>query len=297
MSLTITVVSEAGIWQSSDHRLSNDNGIIPEDTIKHIQMGCTDGKALISYVGIGSVDKTHISDWVRKLLRGSNGTIENNLSIIKETADKRLTPHCKSLCMPHTFSIGAFVNNEPRIYFITNRLNKSPKIVADTFSFRGIRLKNPRGSIINIEGIGSSALQRKVLKHINRIIKKNWNKPTLNKQVMDYLAFLNKTVARHPDYKNYISEDCLVSYLLRDGTAAHKFYKNEKSTRTETIPFIARGFDIKELLDAIGDDMIEDAIRGFEAMKRGEKETPKLDVSKQDQKLRRADFKPRDELE
>jgi hypothetical protein len=96
VTLTMTIVAPWGVWQSADHRLvwiERGKATEREDvSVKHLAIRCPDGVALISYSGLGALDrKLHVSDWMRELVRGENRrTIDGTLIRIGEAVTSGL---------------------------------------------------------------------------------------------------------------------------------------------------------------------------------------------------------------
>ena len=115
MTLTMTIVAPWGVWQCADHRLIwIDGGKVTdrEDfSVKHMAVRCPDGVALITYSGIGALDrKLHVSDWMRELVRGDNRrTVDGTLIRIREAATMDLARPGKAHGVVHWFVAGVFL--------------------------------------------------------------------------------------------------------------------------------------------------------------------------------------------
>src|SRR4051794_4115793 len=96
MTLILTIVAPWGVWQSSDHRLTDVQpggrivGARPNYSIKHVTIRCNDGGALVGYTGLGRVNGADVSDWLRRQLRGESRSLDETLILIRERADKYL---------------------------------------------------------------------------------------------------------------------------------------------------------------------------------------------------------------
>lgn len=118
LTLNLTIVNEAGVWQCSDHRLTSAvNGEIVDDfSEKHLAIRCRDGAALIAYAGLGQVGGVDVSQWLREILRGHSRTVDENLLAIRAAASAHLSP----VGMPHMFTAGAFLGGRGWIVQIRN---------------------------------------------------------------------------------------------------------------------------------------------------------------------------------
>jgi hypothetical protein len=320
MTFAATVVSRVGVWQVSDHRLSLANGApLPNPSIKHFILECTDGKALITYAGIGVSPKlgVHVSDWLRKLLRGYKGlTVGVALEMITQAATKNIGKYHK----PLTFSIGACINGDPILYGITNRcINTHSKSIGivPRFQLMHSKLKSRNSIILTMEGTGSLALQKwvfnefphgKFLVHddeVNRVyhrIRKRWNKPNIGVEFMNYLAYLNKFASRKLNtlpgfaaYAHTVSEECVTTFLhpktLNVNTRAHGYVP----TISMAVPTIARGWDITQLVQTLCSEFEKDGLQALQHHQQG-LPAPEPDGDKWNELLRAQDWKPSDKF-
>src|SRR6266567_527499 len=78
MTLNLTIVNPWGIWQCSDHRLTDTvtGKLVDDYSIKHVILRCPDGAALLAYAGAGRINSLDLSDWLREILRGESRTLD-----------------------------------------------------------------------------------------------------------------------------------------------------------------------------------------------------------------------------
>src|SRR6266446_4609182 len=137
MSLNLTIVNKWGIWQCSDHRVTNpETGKIEDDfSVKHVLFTCPDGKALLVYAGAGTVTKpgitVSIADWIRETLRGPNRTLDQTCKALRENATRDLAPLFLRCRIQHMFTIAAFLEGRPWIVQIRNFDAKAPRTLGD----------------------------------------------------------------------------------------------------------------------------------------------------------------------
>ena len=126
LTLVMSIAAPWGIWQCADHRLTHiDGGSVRtyEDTsVKSVALKCPDGIALISYTGVGAIGSAnlHVSDWLRKLLRGETRSVDESLIYVREAATAILGKPAARLGIPHHFLVGAFLAGQPWVAAIAN---------------------------------------------------------------------------------------------------------------------------------------------------------------------------------
>lgn len=277
MTLVITVVTNYGLWQSSDHKLVAGTNEIPDPSVKHVYLEAQGDKALIAYAGIGRVKNTHISEWVRNVLRGPPRTLLDCLWMLCEAANKNLLPISKQINVPHTFSIAAYKDGVPILYFISNRVwkkNTKVNLVGGAFKFWSVPLEGPKQRIIiNLEGQGALAtLESEARELIERTIRRRSQKPKIGRDVMGVLARLNADASVHPLSEGTVSENCLVTYLAGPKAGAEsRFYGPDNLAKDLRTQHIANGFDVNLLVDALIPVIRPRQIRELEAIQKGEK--------------------------
>ena len=129
MTLAITIIAPWNIWQLSDFRVVHlrprPNGrwkvARTEDrSMKFVQLACRDGAAHLTYSGLAMVGNDHISDWVRRQVRGYSRTVDETLIRIREAATADLAGPAKASGVIHAFVVGAYVQRWPWAVAITN---------------------------------------------------------------------------------------------------------------------------------------------------------------------------------
>jgi hypothetical protein len=157
VTLNMTIVAPWGIWQCSDHRVTD----LQQDartkiwkvtgtrdhSMKSIEVRCHDGAAVITYCGLGKLhpkSDDDISDWVRRLIRNENRTVDQTLAHICDGATRQLALPARSVETEHTFSVGAFVRGLPKVVTITNSpLAPSGRIPLQHFEIRPFPSSEP----------------------------------------------------------------------------------------------------------------------------------------------------------
>src|SRR5262245_50374867 len=133
MTQTLTLINQFGAWQSADFRLTAPDGAVTNDfSPKQVHFWCTDGTALVSYAGLGSVfpkgkdgPEVQISDWMRALLRGERHSLNSMFNKLLENATADLGQHFYNEGKLHQFSVAAFFGSKPCVVEVRNfRLQK-----------------------------------------------------------------------------------------------------------------------------------------------------------------------------
>lgn len=300
MTLVITIVSHHGIWQSTDHRLTRGGRTSDDAAMKQVRIEATDGKAILAYAGLGQVRDTHISEWVRKLLRGAKRTIEHHLAVLTEAADRKLVPHSQRIGVPHTFSVGAFKDGHPMLYFVSNRVRKEGReTIGIKFAYKGFKLNDkPYALIVNVEGLGAAAMPENQIKDmIVKIVRRRADKPSCGQDVTAALAYLNKKASKDIRSEDTVSERCLVTYLGSPADGFESRYCGWDDDQEKPIfQDISGTHDITGIINAIAPTIMEHLARKMKRRRKGEPVEDELDVDVLNKILREHDFDPTDKL-
>ena len=300
MTNVITVISNKGIWQLFDHRLTVQGQPVDDMSLKQVYLECLNGKAFISYAGLGKVKNTHISDWVRKLIRGTDRTLDDHLALIADAATKKIAPLSKAMGLAHTFSVGGFKDGEPVLSVVTNRIkDKGADLIGDKFEIKNWKIPDksrPNFAIISVEGSGAARLSSdKDGKLIQGLIKRRARKPTLGQDVMAALAYLNKRVSKLDET---VSPHCLVSYLKDpDAGLQRMFWGWDEKAKKPMFKDISGAHDVAEIIEALLPYTRAQLTTVLEAWKRGEKAELEVSTEKLNEELRKRDFSPTDKFQ
>jgi hypothetical protein len=155
----MTIVAPWGVWQCADHRLvwiERGKATEREDvSVKHLAIRCPDGVALISYSGLGALDrKLHVSDWMRELVRGDNRrTVDGTLIRIREAATMDLARPAKAHGVVHWFVAGVFLQRRPWWAVITNQPGGPGSPILDHFETIAEPADNPPRRLVAGKGM------------------------------------------------------------------------------------------------------------------------------------------------
>lgn len=255
---------------------------------------------MIAYAGVGSVDKMHISEWTRGVLRGKKRNIVDHLYVLCDAANRKLLPICKKYRTPHTFSIASYMNGQPTLYVITNRIIQDGKyLIGDKFVLSNLALENTRYRVvINVEGKGALALSKTDgCDLVSKTIKRLAAKPTLGKTVAYALYRLNLKASKDQRSEGTVSQNCMVTYLARptDGVDTF-FYGWDPAVNKPMLQSVMGGLDVTNIVETIIPFSSDYMRRQLEALKKGGPFNEKLDIDALNDRLRRNHKGPSDEF-
>ncbi len=125
MTLIITLLTEATIYQSADHRLTNsDTGDLLSDAAsKRVTLQYGDWDGLVSYTGVGRWDGRDTSDFVVEWLTGLSDAEPADVARVLQEEGARWIAAIKArtkLLRPHTFVLAFFLRGVPGVAFASN---------------------------------------------------------------------------------------------------------------------------------------------------------------------------------
>jgi hypothetical protein len=289
VTLFITVVSRRGLWQASDHRLTDLGGRIVDDaSMKHILIEAEDGKALLAYAGIGKVRDRHISDWVRRVLRGVERPIDGHLAVLKAAADRDLMKYCRNRA--HTFSVAAFRANQPTFYLLTNSVPDRPGL-STSFRLFGVKLEGDT-CLVHAEGTGAPALPKvpPLGELFHGIIRRRKSKASLGSEVSGVLAQFIRRASETVQTKDTVSPNSVVSYLKSPSDAFIVKTYGWKGPYKITMQHVARQFDVTGILEALIPTIQPIMARNLDRLEKGEPTEPIPDGETLMEALRKHDW-------
>lgn len=253
MTLNITLIAPWGIWQCSDYRLVDArNGQLMDDySTSHLAVTCQDGSALIAYTGLCDLGGVHTWDWLRRILRGQAGTLNDTLGLIREAATATFGEKACELHVHHTFTVGAFLNEKPWAIGISNiqpvpDFEDHPPL--PEFSISAVEVQEEPFILVTgtREAVGLAELRA-----LRRTVSKRPKRPAEYRKL---LANTNRKAAKHPLYGQRISTACLTSYMPPMGASAEQEAYNWGAAlpqNVRSIPHIVRGIDSTDILQSL----------------------------------------------
>jgi hypothetical protein len=255
VTLNITIVAPWGVWQCSDHRvtwLRRGRPIKTDDlSVKHLGVRCRDGSALITYTGLGAVDlakpDVHISDWMRRLLRGDNQTVDETLIRIRKAATAELAGPAATAGVNHTFVVGACLQRRPWVAVISNvrpPLGSPPPL--HRFETGAIQADEPR---LLVTGDGQRAVSEDDRVLLRRVTERRPSRPQDYSQL---LAEIHRR-AKHSNHpaRHTISEGCMTTFMPPSGYPlqgkVHWYDSDQSAGIPRPMPLMVFGIDISEM--------------------------------------------------
>jgi hypothetical protein len=234
--------------------------------MKHITVRCPDGTALITYSGLGMVgrrnDADHVSDWLRRLIRGNKRTIDQTLVRISEAATARFARPLRQHGLEHTFVVGAvFIQRRPSLAAeITNTQGPPGSRLLDRFVVRPYPADQEPQKLIR--GTGQEAICQKDRALLERIAHQ---RPARLKDYSQVLADIHRRAkhSKHPASET-ISEGCVTTFMpprdygfdadCRAETATH-WSAPDVELALPPSPFVFLGIDYTEMSKVLLDDL------------------------------------------
>jgi hypothetical protein len=247
MTLNQTIVSRAGIWQCSDHRLVNPGTgeVVDDYSIKHAILRCTDGSALLAYAGVGRVGSVDISDWIRETMRGESRTVDQTLVLLRKNATRDLASRLLPHGIVHMFSIGAFLGARPWAVQIRNFniTNGAPEIL-DCFETVAREITaDGQGFIFDPSGRAVTPSDR------NKLLLAATKKPRDPEQFSKLMARINHRASQTAAGSLFISSGCVTTYIPPSGEPfSSKFYGEDFPLgKPAAVPTLLFGIDLTEI--------------------------------------------------
>jgi hypothetical protein len=199
------------------------------------------------------VDRTiHVSDWLRRLIRGESRTLDETLIRIREAATAELAGPAAAAGIEHTFLVGAFLQRRPCAVAITNMGLPPGPPPRDHFLTEAVSAdETPRLMVV---GAGRNAILKEDRELLKRIRHYRPKRPQDFSQV---LADIHRR-AKHSNHpaRHTISEGCLTAHMWPSGRGhgikAHWFKPDPASgKRLPVPPHVYSGIDMTELMDHV----------------------------------------------
>src|SRR6476646_4016573 len=122
MTLVLAVNTPETIWLLADRRLSAPGRPPRDDARKVMELGATDGLALLGYAGLGATALgTEPGDWMVNVLRGRNLPLEQSLAVLADAIKAKFPSHLMKVrgAPPvHNVVATTFIGDEVRLYTI-----------------------------------------------------------------------------------------------------------------------------------------------------------------------------------
>lgn len=253
ITLTITLINQYGVWQSSDLRLTNPQTRKLEDdySSKHISFWCSDGAILLTYGGVGKVKGVPISDWICEFTRGETLTVDATLIKIRQRATEDLGAILLDRGLKHMFSIGAFVVGTPLVVQIRNFLVEGSVAGPVQCEFHTLAQRVPAESGLIVPW--PQFVSKPDLSLLHQVSSKRPRKP---KEFCDLLGKINSRVALSALSFGLVSSHCISGYMPPTGDGMqHYVYNAPTGARTIYSPVVLFGIDLTDRARSMIDSM------------------------------------------
>ncbi|MDT7043107.1 hypothetical protein [Candidatus Nitronereus thalassa] len=286
MTLVISAVSNKGLYQVSDRRLMNWSGTttLTDDATKTVRLDLQDGKALVSYAGIGRVRDLQISEWLKRILRGQKLKYLEFRNLLAEKATQKITPLEATL---HEFVIVANVEGKPRFEVISSdrtgnyyNSGSARNGVFGTFAPPRIR------SSVYFSGSGRDALSRQDKRVAVQAIKR---RNLTSQQFEAVLVHLHLTAWKQ-QRNGSVSRDCICTHVDSQGGGWSHLHTSN-GTSVYNLPSIMGGLpadDISKAIMKIVGPELSAAVR--------EGRTPRSTIAEVQDALKGIELTPEDSL-
>lgn len=260
MTFIAAITSHHTIWLVADRRLSRRGRPPQDDARKILFLETTDGVAILGYSGLGATaGGIESSDWMGRVLRGRNLSLEQSLGVIADAMKAQFPRHLRSTALKdiasHVTIAPAFVGKHTRLYSIDMAVSGS----GTPLGFRYTRFTNGRVDWpprFGFTGSGSSHLPRgsKWHRQILQLVNAHDRGRVSAHVVADALAALSYDVHQRDCFTG---PNCIVAWRYAQhgrhkGGGAQAFY--ERTSRVKggtTLPTIGRGRDMGAFIQAL----------------------------------------------
>jgi hypothetical protein len=258
VTLALTIISQHGIWTSSDNRLFNLMTKQPEpdgSTKQWVMKVSEDTVLTVTYAGIGRLSNgDHVADLMVRCLRGQSRNFVDTVLAIRGFANERLARTAWENRLSHRFIVGGLVNGKPVAGVIGNQ-----EVVHLGYPYHDIRLRKSFESDfgdVSEKGVVMWAGQGELVSETDRqkMMRAAANRPTDPKNYMELLAYVTRRTSRVN--RNLVSASSHVVYVPIPGARPqgpvhdHKAYEFDgDQVPPDSMPaLLVFGMDIGSML-------------------------------------------------
>jgi hypothetical protein len=231
MTLALTIVSQHGIWTSSDNRLFNLMTNKPErdGSTKQWVMKVGGDVLTVAYAGIGRLSTgDHVADLIVRCLRGEARNLSDTILAIRGFANERLAQVSWGHGLSHRSIVGGFVNNKPVAGLIGNE-----EVRHLGYPNHEIRLRKTfESSFVDVgkkglamwAGIGGLLVSEA---DRQKLLRAAANRPSAAANYMDLLAYVTRRASRVR--RNLVSASSHVVFVPPPSTRPMGPHHDEKA--------------------------------------------------------------------
>lgn len=220
MTLNITVLTPAAIYQSADFRLTDprDASFVKDDSAKTVVLRYMAWSGFVTYTGIGSWNGVNLSEMVVDWLTGIHAPSMAEVAAIIEREGTNLIKELKRrnrVLFPHTFTLAGFEDNLTRAFVISNfedcygRMRRTEDRLTTTM----VELTAGSNAIVIVTG-RPNAIPNSDKRILRELAARN---PLDGGLIRRKMQELNAKGATSPESENSVSQDCAVISFRFDG--------------------------------------------------------------------------------
>ncbi|MGN7779032.1 hypothetical protein ACTJJE_05880 [Mycolicibacterium sp. 22603] len=251
MTLNITLLTPAAIYQSADFRLTNatDGTIIRDESAKTVVLQYQTFSGFVTYTGIGAWGGVDLSAIIGSWLDSTSGSSMANIAAILETEGTRLLNEVRRRNRKrfgHTFTLAGFEDRVARVYIVSNFEDCFGRTIypvsADlATTMREIKIGNSPVAIVTGQTNSISNAARRALCQLAI------RKPDDGGLIRSHMQSLNSFASKSRESHGTVSPDCVVLSFRSDGLGLIQMSDNP-GAGPKNIPVILDGFDQNKFL-------------------------------------------------
>ncbi len=252
MTLNVTILTPATIYQSADFRLtdSQTGKLITDRSAKSVVLTYPTWTGFVTYTGIGRWRDQDLSDWIAGWLAdGKQRSMAEVADHLADEGTKLLTTVQRQTGrqLPHTFTLAGFEAGFVRAFIISNfedcfgTVRGSPDRQL-TVTTRKLRAGNKATVIVTGR---KQAVPTGDRRRLGALADKY---PADGGRIRRRMEALNATAAAAPASRGLISQDCVVLSFRSDGSGVLQL-SNEAAEAPGQFPHIMNGMNVTQAMN------------------------------------------------
>ncbi len=251
MTLNMTLLTPAAIYQSSDFRLTDPNSqkVIRDESVKTVILRYQRFSGFVTYTGVGAWGNIDISTMIVNWLGSAKANSLAEVATILETEGTRLLNKVRRATrkrFPHTFTLAGFEDQRVRAYVISNFedcFGRTTHPAAATLSTTKRELRKGSSPVVIVTGQPSSvpsATRRSLCQLAIR-------KPDDGGLIRTHMQSINAVAASTRAACGAVSQDSAVISFRSDGLGLIQL-SEDRISGPKSIPVVIDGIDERRLL-------------------------------------------------
>lgn len=249
MTLNITILTPATIYQSADFRLTDNGKLVTNRSAKSVILTYSTWIGFVTYTGLGRWYGKDLSDWVAEWLAdGKQRSMAEVADHLADEGTKLLTAYRQQFRrqLQHTFTLAGFEDGFVRAFIISNfedcfgTVRKSPdqQLTVTTCKLRA-------GSKATVIVTGYKLAVSTDDRHKLRALASRY--PMDGGRIRRRMEALNAKAAMLSVSKGLISQDCVVLSFRADGSGVLQL-SNEATEVPPQFPHIIYGMNVAQTM-------------------------------------------------